>query len=523
MMRFNVLTGVKKLTPSLMLAIITAGDAQTQIAASTPQFPAELDQYIEKARRDWDVPGLAIVVVRHDSVLVAKGYGVRELGKPDLVDANTVFNIASLTKSFTATAAATLVDEGKISWDTPVHQLLPEYVLSDPWLTNNVTLRDLLSHRAGFHASNQVFQLANVTRADIIRRARYLRLDRPFRTEEVYSNIGVTIAAEAFSRAAGMSYEDLVRQRIFAPLGMRSTSITTAEFKRATNKVTPHAQIGGVQRPIRFNDIDIIAPAGGVNSTANDMATWLRFQMGEGTFNGKRVISEEQMWTMHSPQVVAFPVTQAMKRARQVRGWPEYALGWNVMDYQGHPMLWHSGNGDGQPSIMEIFPDDHVGILVVMNTWIAGLLHTRLINKIADFYLNLPTRDWSGELLPRKAEIAGADAQAIVHLGHERGVVHPASHELAAYAGSYVDSLYGEQTVRLENGKLTMQMNGGEIADLTHWTYDTFLTVWRDPLYREEFPSLVTFSADAHGIIRRLSMRLNRDQIESQRKETNLN
>jgi CubicO group peptidase (beta-lactamase class C family) len=511
------LRGVKKLT--LIAAVMGMGDGGWGMRDASAQFPAELDQYIEKARRDWEVPGLAIVVVRNDSVLVAKGYGVRELGKPERVDGNTVFNIASLTKSFTAAAAATLVDEAKISWDTPVHQLLPEYVLSDPWLMQNVTLRDLLSHRAGFHASNQIFQLTNVSRSDIIRRARYLWLERPFRTEEVYSNIGVTIAAEAFSRAAAMSYEDLVRQRLLAPLGMRSTSITTTEFTRTRNRVTPHAQIGGVQRPIRVSDIDIIAPAGGINSTANDMGTWLRFQMGDGTFNGKRIISAEQMWTMHFPQVVAFPVTQAMKRARQVRFFPGYALGWNVMDYQGHQMLWHSGNGDGMPSIMEIFPDDHLGIVVMMNTWIAGLLHTRLINKIADVYLNLPARDWSGELLPRKAEIASADAMRIHELSESRGVERPASHELSAYAGAYVDSLYGEQLVRLENGKLTMQMNRGEIADLTHWTYDTFLTVWRDPLYREEFPSLVTFGADTNGRITTLSMQLNRDRINSRRRE----
>ncbi|HMI55618.1 MAG TPA: serine hydrolase [Gemmatimonadaceae bacterium] len=509
--------GVKKLT--LLATLMGMWGTGWGTREALAQFPTELDQYIEKARRDWEVPGLAIVVVRNDSVLAAKGYGVRELGKPDRVDANTVFNIASLTKSFTAAAAATVVDQGKVSWDTPVHQLLPEYVLSDPWLTQNVTLRDLLSHRVGFHASNQIFQLTNVTRADIIRRARYFWLERPFRTEEVYSNVGVTIAAEAFSRAAGMSYEDLVRQRLLAPLGMRSTSITTAEFVRATNRVTPHAQIGGVQRPIRVSDIDVIAPAGGINSTASDMATWLRFQMGDGTFNGKRIFSADQMWTMHFPQVVAFPVTQAMKSARQVRFWPGYALGWNVMDYQGHQMLWHSGNGDGQPSIMEIFPDDHLGIVVMMNSWIAGLLHTRLINKIADVYLNLPSRDWSGELLPRKAEIAAADAMRIHELSENRGVERPASHELSAYVGSYLDSLYGNQTVRLENGKLTMQMNGGEIADLTHWTYDTFLTVWRDPLYREEFPSLVTFSTGPQGRVNRLSMRLNRDQIESRRVE----
>jgi CubicO group peptidase (beta-lactamase class C family) len=375
-----------------------------------------------------------------------------------------------------------------------------------------VTLRDLLSHRTGFFAANQIFQLTNTTRADIIRRARFLPVSRPFRTEMVYSNIGFTIAGEALGRAAGMSYEDLVRRRVFAPLGMRSTTITSEEFVGATNKVTPHAIIAGMQRPIRPRNIDIIGPAGAVNSTAADMATWLRFQMGDGTFNGKRVISAEQMWQMHSPQSI-IPVTAAMKKNRNVKGFAAYGLGWQIMDYYGHPMLWHSGNGDGQPSIMEIFPDDNVGIFVITNSWVAGLLHAYLINKIADVYLNLPSRDWSAEALPRKEQIRNSDARAIVELRMHRPPERPASHELAAYAGSYVDSLYGEQTVRLENGQLTMQMNGGQIADLTHWTYDTFLAMWRDPLFREEFPSLVTFSADAQGRVTTLAMQLSRDRI----------
>ncbi|HJQ10336.1 MAG TPA: serine hydrolase [Gemmatimonadaceae bacterium] len=511
MLDLSLRGSVKKLTLLGLMVPLCAATAKGQ-APTSEKFPAELDRYIEKAMRDWEVPGLAIAVVRNDSVLVAKGYGVRELGKPDRVDANTVFNIASLTKSFTTAAAATLVDEGMISWDTPVHRLLPEYELRDSYLTQNVTLRDLLSHRTGFFAANQTFQLTNTTRAEIIRRARFLPVSRPFRTEMVYSNIGFMIAGEALGRAAGMSYEDLVRRRVFTPLGMRSTTISSAEFARATNRVTPHAVIAGVQRPIRLSDIDIIAPAGAVNSTANDMATWLRFQLGDGTFNGKRVISADQMWEMHSPQI-SFPVTAAMKRARLVKGWPGYGLGWQVMDYQGHPMLWHSGNGDGQPSIMELFPDEHLGIVVMMNTWVAGLLHTRLINKIADVYLNLPARDWAGELLQRKEEIRNSDAQAIVRLRENRPPERPSSHDLDAYAGSYIDSLYGEQAVRLQNGQLTMQMNGGEIADLSHWSYDTFLAMWRDPLYREEFPSLVTFSSDAQGRVTTLMMQLNRDRI----------
>jgi len=494
---------------------LAAGQGNPQVSAG---FPESLDRYIEQAMRDWEVPGLAIAVVRNDTVLLAKGYGVRELGRPGRVDANTVFNIASLTKSFTTTAAAMLVDEGKLSWDAPARTYLPGLEFSNPYLTSEVIMRDLLSHRTGLHGANMMWVLTDISRPEIVRRARYLQPERPFRTEEIYSNVGFTIAGEALAAAAHTSYEDLIRQRIFAPLGMRSTTISMADLARQTNKVAPHAIIGGVQRSFPWRDIDIIAPAGAINSTANDMATWLRFQMGDGAFAGKRLVSAAQLAETHSPQTIV-RVTAAMKRGRQVQGWPNYGLGWNIMDYRGHQMIWHSGNGDGQPSLMTIYPDDHLGIVVMLNTWVAGTLHGLLTNKIADTYLGFPSRDWSGEVLPRKAQIKGADAQALAALQPLRNPNAPASHNLAAYTGTYIDSLYGEQTVRLADGHLTLQMGGpkGQISDLTQWNADTFVTMWRDPLFREEYPSLVEFSADSQGTINALVMHINRDHIASHR------
>jgi CubicO group peptidase (beta-lactamase class C family) len=492
-----------------------AGQGNPQVSAG---FPEALDRYIEQAMRDWEVPGLAIAVVRNDTVLAAKGYGVRELGKPERVDANTVFNIASLTKSFTTTAAAMLVDEGKLSWDAPARTYLPALEFSSPYLTSEVTMRDLLSHRTGLHGSNMMWQLTDISRAEIVRRARYLQPERPFRTEEVYSNVGFTIAGEALAAAAHTSYEDLIRQRIFAPLGMRSTTISMADLAKQTNKVSPHAIIAGVQRPFPWRDIDIIAPAGAINSTANDMATWLRFQMGDGAFAGKRLVSADQLAETHSPQTI-IRVTAAMKRGRQVQGWASYGMGWNIMDYRGHQMIWHSGNGDGQPALMTIFPDDHLGIVVMLNTWAAGTLHGLLTNRIADAYLGFASRDWSGEALPRKPQIRGEDAHTLAALQPLRNSNAPPSHPLAAYAGKYIDSLYGEQTVRLIDGHLTLQMGGpkGQIADLTQWNADTFVTMWRDPLFREEDPSLVEFSADSQGTINSLVMHINRDHIASHR------
>jgi len=525
------LPSVKKITPRAVrprgwilrfvcASVVCSGRAAVAQGNQQPAvgFPESLDRYIEQAIHDWEVPGLAIAIVRNDSVLVAKGYGVRELGKPERVDANTVFNIASLTKSFTTTAAAMLVDDGKLSWDTPARTYLPGLEFSNPYLTSEVTMRDLLSHRTGLHGSNMMWVLTDISRPEIIHRARYLQPDRPFRTEEIYSNVGFTIAGEALAAAAHTSFEDLIRQRIFAPLGMRSTTISMADLARQANKVSPHAIIGGVQRSFLWRDIDIIAPAGAINSTANDMATWLRFQMGDGAFEGKRLVSAAQLVETHSPQTI-IRVTPAMKRGRQVQGWPGYGLGWNVMDYRGHQMIWHSGNGDGQPALLTIFPDDHLGIVVMLNTWVAGTLHGLLTNRIADTYLGFPSRDWSGEVLPRKGQIRGDYAQGLSALQPSRNPNAPPTHDLAAYAGTYIDSLYGQQTVRLSEGHLTLQMGGpkGQICDLGQWNGDTFVTMWRDPLFRELYPSLVTFSADPRGTIAQLTLHINRDHIVSSR------
>ncbi|MGI8496360.1 MAG: DUF3471 domain-containing protein [Gemmatimonadaceae bacterium] len=206
-----------------------------------------------------------------------------------------------------------------------------------------------------------------------------------------------------------------------------------------------------------------------------------------------------------------------MKRARLVEGWPAYALGWNVMDYRGRQLVWHSGNADGQPSMMALLPDDGVGVVVMSNTWGAGLLHALLVNRVLDTYLGVPPRDWSGDALKRKAEIRAENTHTLMQLRESRVANTRPSRAIGDYAGTFTDSLYGDVIVRATDGKLTLQMGRGEIGDLTHWHYDSFLVTWRDPLFGEVFPALVAFTTDASAQVSALSMRLNRDLIVAQR------
>ncbi|MEJ7809839.1 MAG: serine hydrolase [Gemmatimonadaceae bacterium] len=479
-------------------------------------FPAELDVYLAKAVRDWDVPGLAIAVVRNDTVLIARGYGVRELGKPDRVDENTVFNIASLTKSFTSAAAALLVDEGKLRWDQPVREILPWAELPDPYVTRQTTMRDLLSHRVGLFAANMMWVPTDIDRREVLRRIRFLPAEQPFRGGMAYSNVLYTLAGEATAAAAGSTWEELIRTRLVVPLGMRSTTVSFAALAGQPDVAQPHAVVGGKQRPIPYRDYTNTAPSASVNSTAADMARWLRFQLNDGVLDGKRLVSERAMQETHSPQII-IATTPAMRAARGVDFFAGYGLGWQVMDYHGNPMLWHSGNADGMPSYMAILPAKKLGVVVMLNSWIAPFLHGALAARVLDHYLGVATKDYSGEALAAQRAANARAEEAWRRLDSARVRNSVPSRPLAAYAGTFADSLYGEITVALEGDRLSMRMGRGQAAELEHWSYDTFAVRWRDAVFAEYYPARVTFSLNAAGEPDALSMQLNRDAIRAGR------
>ena len=262
-------------------------------------FPAALDSSIAKILRDWKVPGMAISIVKDGKVVVAKGYGVLELGKPDRVDENTVFDTASLSKSFTAAATATVVEEGKLSWDDPVRMHMPRVPFGDPYLAQAVTIRDLLSHRVGLESANTLTRFTGYDRDEVFSRIQYLKVKTPFRTQLDYNNTLYALGGEAAAAAAQVSWDELIRSRLLVPLGM--TSSTAGELPgQNPNTAKPHHIIDDIHVPIRVVKLLNINPAAGVNSTAADMTRWLLFQLGDGTFEGRRILSPESMEEMHT-------------------------------------------------------------------------------------------------------------------------------------------------------------------------------------------------------------------------------
>ncbi|NIM48777.1 MAG: serine hydrolase, partial [Gemmatimonadales bacterium] len=263
-----------------------------------------LDAYVERAMRDWGVPGLAIAVVKDDSVVYAKGYGARAVGADERVDAETVFGIMSMTKAFTATAMGMLVDEGKVRWDDPVTDYLPGFRVYNEWVTREVTIRDLLSHRMGVARGDFLWFGTGYSRDEVVHHIRYLEPVAGFRAQYGYSNNMYITAGQLIAAVTGMSWDDFVRRRVFGPLRMTSSSTSVWELAGVENRASPHEELNDVLQVVPYRSLDNEAPGGSINSNVLDMAKWARFQLAGGEFEGRRLISAEALAETHTPQTL---------------------------------------------------------------------------------------------------------------------------------------------------------------------------------------------------------------------------
>jgi CubicO group peptidase (beta-lactamase class C family) len=498
--------------------LFTVGAAPARKSARAEDFPRELETYVTETLREWDVPGAALAVVKDGRVLVAKGYGVREVGKPDRVDADTIFDTASLTKSFTAAAIATLVDEKTMSWDDPVRRYLPSLEFSDPYLTANVTIRDLLCHRTGVRRTNSAWYFTNVTRPQLLALVKNMPTEAPFRTRLVYWNIGYTIAGEAAAAAAGVSWEELVTRRLTVPLGMTRTTSDYAAAPTMGNCASGHELIAGRQQVTpRETTRASTAPAGAIQASVSDLARWMLFHLGDGSHDGRRILSAESLNEMHSAQIVGVP-TPKFREARQIRYFPGYGLGWQVFDYRGSTLLWHSGNGDGQIVYMALLPELRLGVAILVNSWKAGPgLNGALASRIFDHYLGLPSRDYRAELREFRAGEMRRRDESESALERSRMPDAPPSLPLGTYAGVYRDRLGLDVVVTLEGEALRLRYGGGEIATLVPWHHDVFRVLWQNPLHAESWKAFATFVLDASGRVERLRMDPNGDEVDAKR------
>ncbi|MEJ7811710.1 MAG: serine hydrolase [Gemmatimonadaceae bacterium] len=467
--------------------------AAQQAASQREPYPG-FDAYVDAALKTWKVPGVALAVVRNDSVIYAKGYGVREIGKPAPVDERTIFAIGSSSKAFTAAAVAMLVDEKKVSLDAPAATYLPNLQLFDPYATRELTVRDLLSHRSGLARGELAWYGSGFDRDEIVRRVRFLQPSWSFRGQFGYQNIMYIAAGQVAAHVMNKSWDDVIRDRIFTPLGMTASSTTIRDLAGQSDLATPHAERNDTVRAVAWRNLDNAGPAGSINSNVVDMAQWVRLQLGKGSIGGKRLISAKMVEEMHTAQTVV-RLDSAAKEMNPETHLQAYGLGWFVQDYRGRLVVQHGGNVDGFTALVAMMPEEKVG-LVLLTNMNGTPLPTALMNKVFDLHLKAPPRDWSADLRKRAdAQLAKA-REAQKRTEAQRVPNTKPSLPLAQYAGDYADSLYGELTIREANGKLSLTFGPIWHGELEHWHFDTFRTKFDTPVLG---PIPVTFRLNAAG------------------------
>lgn len=466
-----------------------------------------IDDYAAKAGRDLNVPGFALAIVKDDKVIFAKGYGVRELGKPDPVDAQTIFAIASNSKAFAAAALAVLVDEGKVSWDDPATKHLPAFQLADPYVTRELTVRDLLSHRSGLatFSGDLLWYNTIYTRDEILRRARYLKPNTSFRSRYGYQNIMFLAAGEIVPAAVGKTWDAFIRERFFQPLGMTRTTTTIKDFAALGNVATPHNELDGKLRKVHYSNADGAGAAAAINSNVSDMAQWLRLQLGRGTYSGKQIFSLKQsreMWTPHT----IIPISETSERLNPQTNFRAYGLGWSLADYHGRKTVGHGGALDGMLSQVGMIPSENLGVVVLTNS--ETPLGAVLVNRTFDTFLNVTPRDWAAEAVARINENKKVEAAEQSKIEASRIPDTKPSLPLASYAGRYTGALYGDANVTNENGKLVVRLAPAPafVGDLEHWHHDTFRTRWRDSVAYPFQPGFVRFRLDARGTVEEMKL-----------------
>lgn len=459
---------------------------------------AEIDAYAQTVMQTHGGPGMAIAVVKDDKVAFAKGYGTRELGKDAPVNDNTIFAIASNSKAFTTASLAILVDEKKLAWDDKVSKYLPDFQMYDPWVTSELTVRDLVTHRVGLDtfSGDLLWYETTYSGDEILKRVRHLKPVSSFRTRYGYQNLMFIAAGKVIEKVSGKSWCDFVTERILTPLAMTRTTCSVKNLP--DNAAFPHNESGGRLRVLHRGNVDGAYAAAALNSSVADLSKWVRTQLGKGKFEGKQIFSKAQAWQLHQP-FLAQQISETAWKGNPTRHFTGVASGWFVYDYHGRKIINHSGGLDGMLSYTVLIPEENVGFVVLTNSESPGF--AVMMSKIRDVFVGAPKRDWNAEALEQVKQRKVNAAENDKKIDATRIANTKPTLALSNYAGTYSDKMYGDITVAEENGKLVMRFlpSPNFVADLEHWHYDTFVIRWR-PSVAYNFPrGFVTFTIDKNG------------------------
>jgi CubicO group peptidase (beta-lactamase class C family) len=473
----------------LLTLLITVRMEQARSAADELEG---LDAFIELAMEEYGVPGASVAVVKDGDVVYLKGFGVRNISGKDKVDGDTVFQLASVTKTFTAASVASMVDRGKIGFDEEVIKIIPDFALMDPYSTRYTTPRDLLAHRTGLPAfTGDIFDHLGYSRKEIIKRVRYFTPACSFREEANYSNIGYFLAGETAAYAADSSWEDVVRENIIKPLGMMHTGFTYG-IEGEKNLAYPHAVVDGETKLIPFNEQRVLAPAGAMTSSASDLARFLIMHLNGGKFRGKKILTQESVEQIFKPAMVDEPTFAELPPISDDNGF-SYGLAWGIYYWHNHKILEKGGALDGYRTVVVLVPDMKLGIAVLANMNLT-VLPEAVRAYILEQYLGEADYDMQDAIMDRSKKIKEM-------LGLDRTVKpenpRPPSKDLDAYTGTYENELYGEFTILKDGGSLKVEAGPAKYTgSLTHVNYDTFYLKW--PVFISA-PDEVSFVIDAQG------------------------
>ncbi|MGL4364542.1 MAG: serine hydrolase [Bacteroidales bacterium] len=471
------------------LGLFLTGLCFSSLYAQNYFIPDSIDAFIEKGMIDWDIPGVAVAVVKDGKVVHLKGYGLREVGKPEKVDENTIFAIASNSKAFTATSLANLQYQGKLSLDDKITKWMPDFQLKDKLALREVTIRDMLCHRIGFETFQGDFCYwdSKNTRQEIIYKMRFMEPKYSFRAQYGYCNSAYLTAGEIIPLAAkDTTWDDYLKHHFFKPMRMNRTFSTFPETMKQSNLAQPHQityHIGEKSdiAVIPWGNADNLGPAASINSSAKDMANWLLMQLDSGRYEGKRIVPYPVLAETRKPQIVSGEVN---RKRFPMRHYALYGLGWETFDYGGRAVYRHTGGADGFGSLTAFVPEDNFGVVVLTNN-VQNSLFQELLYQLLDFYRYYPPQNWHNTIFKNvpigrewelKEEKKKEDSLRTAHL--------PMSQMPEKYLGNYTHELYGAITVKMEYGKMFIHFSAHPTMTgyLEHLSGDTFKCTFSSPV-----------------------------------------
>lgn len=494
---------------TLASLLLTIGVLTPTLAAQQPT-PAvlrdSLDALIRRGMRDWRIPGLSVAVVRNDSILMLRGYGVRQRGVSGRVDEHTLFGIMSTTKAMTSAGIALLVEDGVLRWNDPVTKWVPEFEMPDPYVTRELTVLDLLTHRAGLGNADLLWLRWDLDDEEIFRRVRLLQPAYSLRAGYTYQNIMFGLVGHVIERASGTSWAAFTKARVWEPLGMTRTFGSWREVAdtRDRNVSAPHEIVGDTIAVITEDPVDAIPSAGAVWSTATDMARWVRFLLDSSRVGGTRLVSEQNFDMLFRPHTL-IPVERFYPSTLRTRPhWTAYGAGWFLQDYRGRFVAFHTGSLDGRIAIVGLLPDERFGVVMLANMDHAEFRHALMLSAF-DLHLGDPAHDWNVDLLQLYDSLAARSDSAQAAREAQRVSGTSPRLRLEDYAGTYRHPVWGDLLVRLAGDRLVASLgeNPELRGPLVHWHYETFRTRWGDG---RSSPGWLTFELGPGGSVRALRL-----------------